>query len=160
MYNHQPVSTHPLNDLQEDHVMAKIKSADSIAEKWSRVTPQRTEDYREGIENPRVDWSSAAAGAEDSWRDGVTSAGTRKAFSNGVKKAGTDKWQRKALEKGTNRFAEGVSLAGEDYKKGFGPFRDTIEKTTLPPRGPKGDPRNIERVRVLSQALRNQKTGG
>jgi len=139
--------------------MAKIKPTDKIAEKWSRVTPQRTEDYREGVENPRVDWGTATAAAEDNWREGVTAAAGRKSFSAGVKKAGTQKWQQKALQKGTSRFAEGVSLGADDYQRGFAPFRDVIERTTLPPRGPKGDPRNIERVRVMSQALRNAKLG-
>jgi hypothetical protein len=32
-----------------------------------------------------------------------------------------------------------------------------IESIQLPPRGPKGDPRNIERVRVIAQALRARK---
>lgn len=139
--------------------MAKIKSTDQIADKWARVTPQRTEDYREGIENPRVDWEAATAAAEPNWQAGVTAAATRKAFSTGVKSAGTSKWKNKSLQKGTSRFAEGVSLAKDDYEKGFSPFRDVIESTTLPPRGPKGDPRNIERVRIMAQALRNKKLG-
>lgn len=140
--------------------MAKIKSAASIAAKWTRVTPQRTEDYREGIENPRVDWETATANAADTYKAGVQAGIARDAYPAGVKRAGTAKWQAKSLQKGTTRFAEGVSLAGDDYEKGFAPFRDTIERTTLPPKAPKGDPRNIERVRIMAKALRDRKLAG
>lgn len=139
--------------------MPPVKQSGVIAQKWSRVTPQRTEDYRTGVENPRVDWAQATANAETSWREGITAAAGRQAFSAGVRSAGTAKWQQKAAEKGTSRFAEGVALGAGDYERGFAPYRDAIERTTLPPRGPKGDPRNVERVRVMAQALRQRKTG-
>lgn len=138
--------------------MPAIKPSTAIAGKWARVTPQRTEDYRVGVESPRVDWATSTASAETTWRDAVTAAAGRQAFSQGVRAAGTAKWQRKALEKGPARFAEGVALAEADYEAGFAPYRDVIERTTLPPRGPKGDPRNIERVRVMANALRQRKT--
>lgn len=137
--------------------MAKVKSTAEIAEKWSRVTPARSEDYRAGIENPRVDWATAAAQAEDNWGAGVTAAATRKAYGTGVKRAGTSKWKEKSLAKGVSRFSEGVALAANDYESGFGPYRDVIDKTVLPPRRTKGDPGNIERVRVIAQALRAHK---
>jgi len=44
--------------------MAEIKSLASIKDKWTRVTPGRTEDYKLGIQNPKRDWATeAAAGA-------------------------------------------------------------------------------------------------
>ena len=45
--------------------MAEIKSMAAIAEKWTRVTPQRTEDYKKGIESPRRDWESETIAAKD-----------------------------------------------------------------------------------------------
>jgi hypothetical protein len=36
---------------------------------------------------------------------------------------------------------------------------DTLTKVELPVRGPRGDPKNIERVRTIVQALRALKTG-
>jgi hypothetical protein len=50
-------------------------------------------------------------------------------------------------------------VGGDDYEKGFAPFRDEIEKTALPPRFPKRDPRNIARVSALNVALAKKKTG-
>lgn len=139
--------------------MPPIKRAATIADKWGRVTPQRTEDYRDGVENPRVDWATAAAAAEDQYAAGITASIARKGYGTGIKTAGTAKWKEKSMTKGPARFAEGVSLGTGDYEKGFGKFRDVIEKTSLPPRGPKGDPRNLERVRMMAQALRAAKTG-
>lgn len=139
--------------------MPAIKPTARVAEKWSRVTPQRTEDYRDGVESPRVDWATAAANAEDQYSAGVQAAIAQKRFGSGIKAAGTTKWKEKSLQKGPSRFAEGVSLGAADYEKGFSKFRDVIERTTLPPRGPKGDPRNVERVRAMAAALRAAKTG-
>ena len=140
--------------------MPAIKSIAAIAEKWTRVTPLRTEDYKLGIESPRKDWAEAAGAAEESYKTAVTEAAAEGRFGRGVSKAGTPKWKEKALTKGVPRWGEGVRLACPDYAAGFGPFRDVIEQTTLPPRYPKGDPRNIERVAVLAAALRAKKLAG
>lgn len=139
--------------------MAKIKSAADIAQKWARVTPQRTQDYQEGVKNPSVDWEQATAKAEDNYKQGVTKAANEGRFAKGVKKAGTQKWQKNTLEKGPNRFAEGVAVSQPEFQAGFDPFREVIAATNLPPRFPKGDPRNIERVKVMAEALRKKKVG-
>jgi hypothetical protein len=89
----------------------------------------------------------------------MTAAAAADSFAKGVTKAGTDKWKSKALQKGPGRFAEGVMVAGPDYEAGFAPYRDEIERTTLPPRFPKGDPRNISRVATIAAALRKKKLG-
>jgi hypothetical protein len=139
--------------------MANVKDAAQIAEKWARVTPGRTEDYAQGIRNPKVDWSAATKAAEGNYEAGVQAAIQKKRFGAGVAKAGTQKWQQKAIEKGTARFGPGVQAAVADYQEGFEPFRQVIASTTLPPRYPKGDPRNLERVKVITQALRKKKVG-
>jgi len=81
----------------------------------------------------------------------------RGAFGKGVKTAGTSKWQRNALEKGCARWANGIMLAEDAYIQGFTPYAQVISNTKLPPRGPKGDPKNIERVRVMADALHAEK---
>jgi len=139
--------------------MAQIKSTDRIAAKWARVTPMRTEDYTDGVRNPRTAWAAASAAAQDRYKTGVTEAANRGAYGKGIAAAGDARWQGKALAKGPSRFAEGVAMSGPDYQSGVGPYLDTIASTSLPPRFAKGDPRNLERVKVLSQALRKRKTG-
>jgi len=133
--------------------MPKVKSAADIAEKWGRVTPERTADYEAGIRAPKKDWAASTIAAEGAYKEGVTKAAAEGRFGKGVTKAGTGTWQQKALAVGPARFSQGVMVAKPAFEKGFAPFRDAIEKTTLPPRFAKGDPRNIERVKVMAAAL-------
>ena len=137
--------------------MPAIRPVSEIAEKWARVTPGRASDYQAGIQNPKRDWAEATRAAEDAWIQGVQEAASQRRFGRGVARAGTEKWKRKALELGTSRWGPGVSAARDDYEKGFAPFAEVIARVSLPPRGPKGDPKNIERVRVIAQALHEAK---
>ena len=139
--------------------MAEIKSIAAIADKWARVTPGRAEDYKLGIQNPKRDWEDETIAARDNWKAGVDAAAQKGLFAKGVKEAGTDKWQKKALAKGPGRFAEGVYIAKDDYEKGFAPFRDAIEKVDLGPRFPRRDPRNLDRVKRVVDALIKVKVG-
>lgn len=139
--------------------MAEIKSLSAIRDKWTRVTPQRTEDYKLGIQNPKRDWEEETLEAEGNWKAGVDKAAAQGLFNKGVKEAGTAKWKDKALKKGPTRFAEGVYIAGDDYEKGFKPYREAIAAVDLGPRFPRRDPRNIERVKRVVDALVAAKTG-
>lgn len=137
--------------------MAEIKSLSSIREKWTRVTPMRSEDYRLGILSPRRDWADATEAQKDTWKMAIIDAANKDLFAKGIRKAGTEKWRDKALSVGPGRFSEGVMVAGPDYEAGFAPYREVIERLTLPPRFPKGDPRNIMRVSAIAEALRERK---
>lgn len=139
--------------------MANIKATDRIAEKWARVTPQRQQDYTEGIDNPRRPWAESTAAAEEAYKQGVTQAAAKNRFSRGVRATGNDGWARRTREKGPQRFAEGVALAQPDYAAGFQPYAQVIASTTLPPRFAKGDPRNYERTKVIGTALANKRAG-
>ena len=140
--------------------MAEIKSLSSIREKWTRVTPGRTEDYKIGVKNPKRDWESSTLDGKDNWKAGVDAAAAKDLFAGGVKAAGTKKWEDNALKKGPGRFAEGVYIAGPSYEKGFAPYREAIERTDIGPRFPRRDPRNIDRVRRIVDALVSEKVGG
>ena len=139
--------------------MAEIKSLSSIRDKWTRVTPGRTEDYKQGIQNPKRNWEDETLAGKDNWKAGIDSAHAKDLFAKGVVSAGAKKWQEKSLKKGPGRFAEGVYLAGPDYEKGFAPFRAAIERTDLGPRFPKRDPRNLDRVKKIVDALVAEKVG-
>jgi len=139
--------------------MAEIKRLDAIREKWARVTPGRVTDYTLGIKNPKRDWESETVAAEDRYKAGVDAAAMKGMFGKGVKVAGTKKWEEMALKKGPGRFSEGVYIGGPAYEKGFAPMHAAIERVTLPPKFPKGDIRNYERVKAIGQALHEEKTG-
>lgn len=139
--------------------MPAIRNIAQIAEKWATVTPARAPQYEAGVRNPKRDWATEAAGADAAYRAGVQAAIARNAFQSGVRAAGTDKWRQGAVEKGTVRFGPGVQLGQPAYASGFGPFRDVIERTTLPPRRARRDPANLERVRAMVNALVQAKVG-
>lgn len=137
----------------------EIKSLARIKEKWTRVTPMRSEDYKLGVTSPRRDWAVSAVAAKETHKLAMVAAAAADSFAKGITKAGTGKWQSKALAKGPGRFAEGVMVGGDDYEKGFAPAREVLEKTVLPPRFPRRDPRNIARVSTGNAALAKMKTG-
>jgi len=137
----------------------EVKKLSAIEDKWTRVTPGRSTDYTLGIKNPKRDWETETVEASDRYKAGVDAAHAKGMFPKGVKAAGTDKWQDHSLKKGPTRFMEGVALAGPDYGKGFAPFHAALERTTLPPKFPKGDLRNYERSKVTGMALHEEKVG-
>jgi len=139
--------------------MAEIKDTSRIAEKWARVTPARAQDYADGIANPRRDWAQATLAAEDTYKSGVIAAANAGRFGRGVRGAGTEKWRERSISKGPQRFSEGVQLGQADYQQGFEPFAQVIRGVALPPRFPKGDPRNLDRVKAITTALHKKRIG-
>jgi len=139
--------------------MAEIRSLSAIREKWTRVTPGRTEDYKLGIKNPRRDWADETEASVANYKAGVDAAHAKGLFLKGVTQAGTKKWQDKALAKGPGRFAEGVYIAGPDFEDGFKPYHEAIARVDIGPRFPKRDPRNLERVKKIVDAMIAVKLG-
>jgi len=139
--------------------MAEIKSMAAIKEKWTRVTPQRTEDYSKGIANPKRDWATEAVAAKANWKAGIDAAAGKDLYARGISNAGSEKWKKKALALGPGRFAEGVYQAGGDYEKGFAPFQAAIAGVDLGPKFPRRDPRNLDRVKKIVTALVEAKIG-
>lgn len=133
--------------------MANIRPIDQIAKKWSSVTPMRVEDYAQGVQNPRKDWQQSTAAANDAWKSGIQQAVAEDRFKSGVAKAGTSKWQKGAVEKGTQRWGAGVQQGESAYAQGFAPYADAIARTNLPPRYARRDPRNLERVKAIVNAM-------
>lgn len=128
--------------------------------RWVRRAGAAGQDYSEGIQSPRADWQASTLAAAPAQAAGVQAAIAAGSFARGVQKAGSGKWQSKALSKGVQRFGPGVAEAQADYARGVAPYLAAISSISLPARGPKGDPRNLERVRVIAQALRALKVGG
>ncbi|MBA7525259.1 hypothetical protein ES705_17410 [subsurface metagenome] len=137
--------------------MAEIKSLSAIREKWARVTPLRTEDYRLGIEHPKRDWEEETAAAVDNYKMGVDAAHAKGLFLKGVREAGSQKWRKGALTVGPTRFAEGVMIAAPDYERGFARYHAAIERVELSPRFARRDPRNMARVKGIVDALIDEK---
>jgi len=139
--------------------MPKVRPVAELAEKWQTVTPGREPYYRRGIEAPKEDWSEETQAASPAWKAGVQEAIAKDFFAKGVAKAGTETWKKETLRKGVEqrRWATEVAVAGPNYQAKFAPYAEVINTVTLPPRGPKGDPRNIDRVAAIAAALHAKK---
>ena len=139
--------------------MANIRSINELAEKYKRVTPGRRADYEAGINKPKADWATEAAAANDAWKGGVQDAISRNAFASGVQEKGTAGWKSDTIQKGPERWAPGIGYGAPKYATNFAPYADVISRTTLPPKYAKGDPRNLDRVAAIANALRAAKVG-
>jgi len=139
--------------------MPAIRPIGELAEKYKKVTPERAEYYRVGIERPKASWAAQAQGAAEAYVQGVTAAAREGRFQRGVAKAGDETWKTATLVKGVQqgRWAAGISAFADNYAKGFAPFAETIASVTLPVKYAKGDPRNIERVKTIADALHKKK---
>jgi hypothetical protein len=135
--------------------MPKVRTGGD--KRWVDRASVATEDYKSGILNPRTDWAQATKGAAENWAKGIQQAVSNGSFSKGVQKAGSQKQQQKSVGKGAQRYAAGVAEGQSDYAAAIAPYLQIIESTTLPPRGPKGDPRNLDRVKAITVALRGKK---
>lgn len=129
-------------------------------DKWNRRTAAATPDYRAGVDSSPNNWEANTVAAAASHKAGTEQALRENRFEKGVKKSGGAYYKQRAMTIGADRFASGVEAGKGNYEEGVKPFLDTIAATTLPPRGPKGDPRNYERVKVMGEALRKKKITG
>lgn len=134
-----------------------VKSASQSSTKYVNRASVAGPDYEQGVRNPKRSWEQATFAAEKNYEVGITESMGRKAFGKGVKKAGDGKWIKGVVEKGVSRYPVGVSVAKSAYETAIAPFLDTISKITLPPKGPKGSPANIQRVAVIAKALNDKK---
>jgi len=140
--------------------MPATKSALETSKKWKERVAGATEDYIKGVENPKEDWADRTAAAKDTYADGIQTAISEDRFSKGVRASGTSNWKAKTSAKGRSRWPQGVAVGQPDFEKGIKPYLDEINSITLPPRRKKGDPANIDRVRIIAEALHRKKVGG
>lgn len=137
--------------------MAAIRSATDIAKKWAEVTPGRAAQYEQGVRNPVRDYAANAQAAASAYAAGVQAAITGNRFARGIAKVGNAKWQERSAKLGPARYGPGVQAAVGDYEAGFAPYREAIQSVTLPPRGPRRAPQNLQRVNAIVQAIAARK---
>jgi len=137
----------------------QVKSADAASKKWAARAGAASADYAAGVANPRVPWATATAAAANTWATGVQTAVANGQFAKGVGNAG-NKWSTNAAGKGAQRYPQGVSQGTPSYMAKITPVLQVIAGVTLPPRAPKGDPSNLNRVSAIDTALRAAKVAG
>lgn len=142
--------------------MADIKPLARISDKWGKNASslEARNSYSDGVTSPRRSWAASTAAADQARKDGLAAADARNAFVNGVQGAGDAKWKQRAQSLGPSRFAQGVQVGQPSFQAGFAPYHSVIAGVTLPPRGPKGSPENLQRVAAISEALHSAKVSG
>jgi len=134
--------------------MPAIKDLAQSSDKWSRRASVASPDYASGVQNPRKSWAASSVAAEDSYKAGVNQAMAAGRYGKRIRRVGDQGWQSWTLAKGPSRYMEGVGLARPSYEAGFSPYHQAIASVTLPPRGPRGDIRNLERVKAVATVNR------
>jgi len=132
--------------------MPKVPDIGRVAAKWSNNAGQATPSYIEGVQNPKEDWKTATIAGAENYKQATTKAIAENRFTKGVQRSSTEKQVQNSVQKGSQRYGEGIALAGPDYAEGMAPVLAVIAATNLPPKKPKGDPANIKRVADLAAA--------
>lgn len=137
----------------------KVKDAATSAAKWSQNAQNAVGSYKAGVQAPKNPWQASTVAAAQTYATAVTQAVSDGRFSKGVQNAGDGKWQTNSVNKGGVRYGPGVQASQNAYQTNIAPVLSTLSSITLPPRGPKGDPNNVQRVTAIATALRAQKLG-
>ena len=130
-----------------------VKSAAEIAAKFIRVTPDRVQDYEDGVRNPRRDWLKNSVESEDNYQAALKASFARNARVKGLQRVGTSGQMAATIEKGIPRWPEGVRISEDKMRSGMEFVVRAIESVKERPKYPKGDPRNLEIVKDITQAI-------
>ena len=136
-----------------------MRTAQQAVEKFVQRASVASGDYAKGAAETTKDQAALAIAAEPNYAAGVQAAITRKAFSKGLQKSGKQGWLSGVQNKGQGRFAEGVANSSQKYATESARFDGARNAAASLPRGPKGSPANLDRVRVVATALRAVKLG-
>jgi len=119
----------------------KMPSAATIAKRFVKYAPQRSDRFEEGVRNPSKDWAKETLAAEGNYEEGIKRAMQRKAFGKGVTKAGTAKQQTKSITKGIPRWSGGIAEAGPDMEAAMTPVVAVFGKVKITPKNAQREPR-------------------
>lgn len=133
-----------------------VPTAAASGQKWRERAATSGNDYAEGVRGAGPRWQQGVQNAESTWAEGVQQAIGRGAFSAGVAGKG-NKYSEKAAGIGASRWSAGIQSSQEAYESGVAPYLQAISNVTLPPRGARGNPINLERVRAVNEAARRVK---
>jgi hypothetical protein len=137
-----------------------VKDAQTASNKYVQRAQSAAPDYQKGVTGAGAAWQANTVAANDAYVQGVTAAAQAGRFAKGVQAAGGSKYETKASTVGAQRYPQGVATAGPAWQNATAPYLSTIAALNLPPRRPKGDPGNLARVQMVTDALRKKKVSG
>lgn len=130
-----------------------MKSAGSVADKYSSRAAAAAPDYIEGAQSTSKDQAALAAAAAPIYAQAVQQSIANKSFERGLQRSGKGKWLAGITQKGGGRFAEGVMGAQSAYATESAKFDTARGAASSTPRAVKGSPANLQRVAVVVNAL-------
>lgn len=137
-----------------------VKDVATSRDKFVARGSSAAQDYANGVKGSGGTWQAHSVAAASTFAAGITDAINRGAYEKGVTKAGGAKYETRASTTGAQRYPQGIRDAGPAWEAGTGPYIQLMSGLTLPPRRPKGDPSNIQRVQAVNDANRKKKIGG
>lgn len=131
----------------------KVKSADVAAGKWVDNAARAADAFATEAQAASSLWEANTKAAKENYHKAITASGITDRFAGGVAKAGAAKFARKIVDVAKDRFGPGITAAKTDYTQNVAPYLATIAGLSLSPRGPRGDPKNYDRVTQVGKAL-------
>jgi len=133
--------------------MVKTIGIERTVTKWIGRARVARPDYELGIKAPKEPWLEQAIKAKDTFKAAITAPEVPDLFVRGIKRAGKERWEGMALKKGADRFVPGIELSEPYYRGQMTDILAEIERITIPARAPRGDIRNLDRVKKIFQGL-------
>jgi len=134
------------------------KDTASMAKKFVRNAGAAVGDYKDGVAGAGGEWETNTKAAEPAYEQGVQEAIARKGYGKGVAGSG-GRYQQNAVTLGAQRYPGGIQNAEAAWQQGVGPSLDALKSLTLPPRGPRRSPQNMQRAEAVARTLGAVKTG-
>lgn len=96
-----------------------IKSATTVAAKWTARTSAASQDYADGVAGTDKDPTALAIAAGPRYLQNVQRAFNDGSWANGLRKTGKQGWQAAVAAKGVTNFATGVQAAQAKVEQAF-----------------------------------------
>lgn len=135
----------------------RIKPAASSQQKYVTNTGSAVSAYTAGIQNPRRDWQTATAAAEQTYDAGVQAAIASQRFSKGITPDAATKQKQNATTLGAQRYPQGTSNAAPNWAKNTQPVLDAMSQVPDMPRGPKMSQQNFDKQHAFAAAAASAK---
>lgn len=134
-----------------------VKTSEVARDKWVEETPRRSTYYEKETPAAGSRWEANATEAAPQFKAAVTAPGIELRYVGGIKRVKAAKFIRKVTQVGVARFGPGVTAAKEDYHTGVDPYIKELAVVDVPPRKPRGDPGNLDRVKAIFEALHKKR---
>jgi len=134
-----------------------VKPLEDTVRRWVEETPRRSPYYEAYTPAAASRWEANATAAAPVYKAAVTAPDIDRRFAGGIKRVKASKFERKVRAVGVARFGPGITAAREDYSSGVSPYLSELAALDIPPRKPRGDPGNLERVRAIFDSLHKKR---